>query len=358
MLFAVILAGGSGTRFWPRSRKHSPKQLLEIIRNKTPIEETFNRVSGIIPRERIYVITAKAQARATSFQLHAAAAENIIAEPRGCDTAAAVGLSALMISKKDPDAVLVVLPSDHLIRPDERFHETISAGAKLVDETDCLLTFGVKPKGPATGYGYIRRSEKTGESNGIPAYRVADFREKPDDERAREYVKSGEYYWNSGIFMWRASTILAEIEKHVPALHDGLVNIKEYLGSETQDLVIRDAYEKFERISIDYAVMEKADNVMVLETDYEWDDIGSWEALERINRKDAHGNVILGANLGIETEDCIVFGDPRHIIATVGVKDLIIVSTSTATLVCRKSDSERVKEIVERLREEGLESYL
>lgn len=359
MLHAVIMAGGSGTRFWPKSRADMPKQLLRLFGSRSLLQQTADRVAGVVPAERTLVITNATQAAATREQLPALAAANIIVEPCGRDTAAAIGLTALVLARSDPDGTMFVLPADHLIEPAEEFHRALRAADDLVrHEASALVTIGVPPTYAATVYGYIHRGERMGEPLGIAAYRAAGFREKPAPELADEYLQSGEYYWNAGIFAWRPRTILEAIQEFQPRLQAALSRIAPTLGTDQAAAVIADEYPRLDKISIDYAVMERARNVQVIEAPFRWDDVGSWQAVARVLGTDAHGNTVVGSHCGVDTKDCIVVSDADRLIATLDVSDLVIVQAGNATLVARRQAEGAVKQLVDELRRRGLESYL
>lgn len=358
MLHAAIMAGGSGTRFWPKSREKTPKQLIHIAGEGTMIQQTVERLEPMIDRSRIYVITTGGQEHAMREQLPQLPPGNILAEPVGRDSAPCIGMAAIIARKTDPDGVILMCPADHIIRPAKRFAEIVQAAEVVVANMDLLGTFGIRPAQPSTAYGYIQRGDEVESPAHIRTYRVKRFVEKPELQTARKFLESGDYYWNSGVFIWSAKAILAAIEKHMPDLRAALARIEPALGTPEQNEVIRREYEPLQKISIDYGVMEKADNVIVLEADYEWDDVGSWLAVERLRKADASGNIIGGRHEGINTRNSILMSEGDHIIATIGVSDLIIVHTPDATLVCAKENAADVKQIVENLRQKGLTQYL
>lgn len=357
MLHAVIMAGGSGKRFWPMSRRRTPKQLLTLVGRKTLVQETVERLGGLVPPDRTYVVTNEAHVDVLRHHLPDLPEKNVVGEPVGRDTAACIAVSAAMVSASDPDAVILTLPADHMIRPKQTFQDTVRAAAEVARESDALVVFGVKPRTPSTGYGYIRAGEKLAEIRRIPVFRVKQFREKPDAATARQYLESGDYYWNSGNFVWRASAILAQVEKHLPETYRGAMAIREALGTKDEEATMAREYEKLPRISIDYAVMEKADDVRMIEAPYEWDDVGSWGSLENVFTRNKHGSVIIGKHCGIDTTNCIVLGD-EHLVATIGVTDLIIVQTRDATLICHKDRAEDVRKLADQLEKEGFDAYL
>ncbi len=357
MLHAVIMAGGSGKRFWPMSRRKRPKQLLTLVGKKTLVQETVERLGGLVPPDRTHIITNAAHVDVLRTHLPEIPSRNIVGEPVGRDTANCIALSAAIVSATDPDAVIVTLPADHIIRPKQSFQNTVRAAAEVARESDSLVVFGVKPRKASTGYGYIRAGEKLAELRGIPVFRVKQFQEKPNAETARRFLESGDYYWNSGNFVWRSSAILAQLEKHLPETYRAMMAIRAALGTADEAKVLAREYDKLQRISIDYAVMEKADDVKMIEASYEWDDVGSWGSLENVFTRNKYGSVIIGKHCGLDTSNCIVLGD-EHLVATIGVTDLIIVQTRDATLICHKDRAEEVRKLVDQLEKEGFDSFL
>jgi len=358
MLYAIIMAGGSGTRFWPRSRKKTPKQLLKIVGSRTMTEDTVRRFSGMLPPGQIFVITNIEQASAARKVLPDIPKKNIIAEPVGRDTAAAIGLGAVIVTRCDPDGLMAVLPADHVIHPKKKFINTVKAAALAAQNSDCLITFGIKPRHPATGYGYIRRGKKLKTVRGLDVYAVRQFKEKPDLKTAEKYVASGDYYWNSGIFVWKASVILENLKKFLPAHYRALMKIQKALGSDKEKEILQKEYRRLRKISIDYGVLEKAADVRVIAADYEWDDVGAWRALESHHRQDENGNTVLGKFIGINTSGSIMIGEKNHLIAGIDMEDVIVVQTPDATLVCPKKSAQKVKDLVNLLRKKGMDKYL
>jgi len=358
MLKAVVMAGGSGRRFWPLSRRAEPKQLLAIVSEKLLVQEALDRLEGLVPLESTYIVTGREQLPRMRDCLPQMPEEQLLVEPQGRNTAAAIGLAAVILEQSDPDAVMAALPADHLIRPKRGFQKVLAKAAELVRSVDCLVTIGIPPTEPATGYGYIQRGEETSEVGDVRCFKVRRFVEKPDPTAARQFLRTGEYYWNSGIFVWRLPTILYHLKRYAPELYDGLRRIQEALDTLREGKTIAEEYARFEPISIDYAVMEKARDVRVIEAQFEWDDVGSWLAVERHRTQDELGNTVVGHHQGLETAKCIIVGEPDHLIATINVEGLIIVQTPDATLVTRKSEAQRVQELVDLLKELGLEKYL
>lgn len=351
MLHAMIMAGGGGTRFWPRSRSARPKQFLTFSGDRTLLQGTLDRIEAQVPRERTWVITGGAHRGEAAQQLPELSPNHIVGEPMGRDTAACIGLGAALIAREDPGAVMMVMPADHVIEPVQEFRRAAHAAEQLAEaHPNALITFGIPPTFPSTGYGYIHRGQSVDQRQGITAYKVKEFKEKPKFEKAEEYVASGEYYWNSGIFVWKVSTIIAELRAHKPKLVEAAERIAAAWGTPKQDEVFRNEYEAAEKISIDFAVMEKAREVLVVQAPYQWDDVGSWLALERRNPQDADGNTVRAKHLGIKTKQCVIVADPGHLIATIGVSDLVIVQDGNATLIANRAEEGTVKEIVEMLK--------
>ncbi len=354
MLHAMIMAGGGGTRFWPRSRNARPKQFLNFAGERTLLQSTADRIAAVIPPERMWIITGAAYTHESAEQLPDIPRDQVVGEPFRRDTAPCVGLGAALIARNDPDATMIVMPADHLIEPEREFHRAVLAAEQFAEEfPDALFTFGIPPTFPSTGYGYIHRGEPAGERNGVKLFEVREFKEKPSAEVATQFVQSGQYEWNSGIFVWKVNTILSQLKANRPDIHDACLRIAEGWNTSHREELFRREYEAIKGTSIDYAVMESAPLRMVLRAPYTWDDVGSWLALERHNPQDASGNTVQGQHVGIETTGCVIAAQPGHVIATLGVSDLVIIQTPDATLVCRKQDESRVKEIVDRLKKEG-----
>ena len=364
-LYAVIMAGGSGTRFWPLSREAMPKQLLRIDGGETLIQQTIARVSPLVPPDRIYIVTNKNHAEQIRFQVPEIRKENYIIEPVAKNTAAAIGLAAIHINHHNPDGVMAVLAADHVIRHKDRFLDTLKDACGIA-RSGYLVTIGIKPTRPETGYGYIEAGEKlevrsqkseTEEADAPIAFRVLRFVEKPDIETARGYVEAGSYYWNSGMFVWRAGVILEEIGRQMVTLYKGLKEIESSFGKGTEESVTGEVFPKLESISIDYGVMEKSDKVAVVPADLGWNDVGSWTALDEIANRDANGNVITGNVVDVDSKDSIIYATNR-LVATLGLKDTVVVDTEDATLVCRKDRAQDVKKIVTELKRRGAEEHV
>jgi mannose-1-phosphate guanylyltransferase len=358
-MHAVIMAGGRGTRFWPRSRGKKPKHLLDIISERTILQETVDRIKPLIPCENILVVTGKKHARDLIKQLPEIPVRNIIIEPEGKNTAACIGLAAVHIQKRTPDDVMVVLPSDHAIADSLKYLSVIAAAADAASNEEGLVTIGIKPSSIQTGFGYIEQGDFSREINGGKVFRVKSIREKPDFSTAKDFVEKGTFYWNSGMFIWKTSAILHQIKRQLPELYKGLEKIRESLGLPEEIKTVPRIYKKLASISIDYGVMEKAENVFMLEGDFGWSDVGSWDSLWELSPKDMKGNAALNGSRTIseDSEGSLIY-NPRRLTALVGVKDLIIVETKDALLICKKGRSQDVKAIVEKLEERKLKGYL
>jgi mannose-1-phosphate guanylyltransferase len=361
MLYAVIMAGGSGTRFWPKSRRDRPKQLLKLAGDRTMIQQTVDRIAPLVPFERILIITGSDQAQATRDQLPELPAANIIAEPCPRDTAPCVGLAAWHVARRTPDATMIIMPADHVIAPAETFLDSIRAAVSVVaDEPDSLVTFGIAPTRPETGYGYIERGERitAADPNAPPVFRVVQVREKTDRATSETFLAAGRFAWNSGIFIWKARTILGEIETHRPELAAALARVGKALGTPDESDVIAVEYPRMERVPIDKAVMEKAARVLVLEVAYSWNDVGDWRALAGLIPADAARNSLQGDVVIRDVKDSIVISDDGGLIVALGVEDLIVVQSGKATLVARKDQLDKLKALVESLADSGHAPYL
>ena len=359
MLYAVIMAGGSGTRFWPKSRHRTPKQLVQIVGDGTMIQQTVARVQTGLPDASVLVLTNAAQADTMREQLPQLSARQVLAEPCGRDTAACIGLAAMIVGKSDAKGIMAVLSADHVISPTIEWARCIEAAVSVACEHGVLVTFGIPPSSPSELYGYIRRGTAIPCTHGAPpAFRIAEFKEKPTRAQAEKFLLSGDYYWNSGNFVWRACDILGAIQSHAPELYAGLMRIEPYLGTPEQDAAIARHYAELPKTSIDYAVMEKARNTAVVEATFDWDDVGTWDALARHYPADGDGNVILANHVALQTSDCVIVAPEDHLVATIGVKNLIVVHTPDATLICDKECAGKVKAIVEILRARNSEAYL
>lgn len=362
MRYGVIMAGGAGTRLWPMSRAARPKQLLEVVGGRSLLQLAFDRLRAVLPADAIFVCTGEAHREAVLANLPELPPDNLIGEPCGRDTANAVGLPAAVLRERDPDAVLAVVSADHVIEPVAVFAERLTAAFALAEEhKDALVTLGIVPTAPHTGFGYIERGEELGGG----AYRVSAFREKPDADTAQSYLDSGWYYWNSGMFVWRADTVLGELEAYLPESHAGLTRIAQAWSGPRRDQVLAATYPTLPKISVDYAVMEPASQghgaaeVLVVELGVDWLDIGSWPALASTVAPDAAGNIVQGATTLVDAAGNIVISDdPEHLVAAVGLRDMVVVHTRDVTMICPKRDAERVKQLVAAAQERYGARYL
>ncbi len=348
--YVVIMAGGRGERFWPQSRLKRPKHLLPIVGDKPMLTQTVERLGDVVPPERVLIITNTEQAEAVREVCPQVPAENVIAEPVGRDTAAAVGLATLLVKHRNPEASFAMLPADHVIHDHERFQRVLRQAFAAAEEGDALVTIGIQPTFPATGYGYIEKGPEVVQIDGRSVFKVERFKEKPILEIAGEYVASGRYYWNAGMFFWRVPVISQCFEDFTPGLWKALQAIEQGLASGAQlDALLAAHYPALEKISIDFAVMEKARNVQVVESDFDWDDVGAWPAVARHFPKDTRDNVSRGDVVIQGGSGNIVMGEGGHTLALVGVDDLIVVQTGDATLVCHKDRAEDIKKLVKEL---------
>jgi mannose-1-phosphate guanylyltransferase len=354
--YVAILAGGSGTRLWPLSRSRRPKQLLPLLGDRSLIQATVDRVQPLVPPERILVITEASHADELRAQLPKLPAENVVVEPMRRGTAAAVGLAATIIARREPRASMASLHSDHAVADADEFRRSLAAAFALAESGDWLVTLGIRPSSPHTGMGYIQVGPDIGTFDDHKGYRALRFVEKPDVETAKRFSAEG-YVWNPGYFLWQVPVILAEFARLLPEMYGPLTEYGSALGSSGEAKALRDAYERMPVQTIDYGIMERAEMVATIPADFGWTDIGSWRELLQMAPKDADGNVIRGEHFGIDTRRTLVYGADRPVF-TVGVEDLVIVDAGDALLVCRPDQAERIKELVERLQADPNQSGL
>jgi len=358
-MYIVILAGGSGTRFWPLSRKKNPKQLMSVFGGKSMLQRTVERVLPLNP-EHIFVVTNALQAEETTRQLSSLdkGLFTVVEEPLARNTAPAIGLAAAIIERDDPTAVMAVLPADHYILDEEEFRLTLLKAEKAASHWN-LVTLGMLPVKPETGYGYIE-ADKTGEKEGVLP--VRRFVEKPSREKALEFMESGNFYWNSGMFVWRADVIMDRIRTHMTDLWVGLsaLNVPENLKQlSSMKEQVADLYGRIEAQSIDYGVMEKAEGVVVIPSSFGWSDVGSWSALPELLEGDEDGNVVIDASkvVSLDARNCLIRGNDR-LVALLGVQDLIVVDSGDALLICPAERAQEVRKVVDELESRGLKEYL
>jgi len=348
---AVLLAGGRGTRFWPRSRASTPKQLLNIVGRETMLCQTVERLRSLVPHRAIWVVTNRDQARSVRHELPAVPRSHILAEPVGRNTAAAIGLAAIHLAREHGDALMVVLPSDAWVREVERYRRLVRAALELARRPGNLVVLGIPPTRPETGYGYVERGRSAGRAQGIAAFAVRRFTEKPALRQARNYLASGRFFWNAGMFIWRVSTLLENLERFLPATHLALTEIAQSIGSRRYDSHLRQIYPHLENISVDYAIMEPATRmappprVFVIPARIGWSDIGSWAAVYELMAERAGANVSAGPSFALDSTGNY-FYSPQKLTAAIGVDDLVLVETDDALLVCARDRSQDVGKIV------------
>ncbi|MCE2799124.1 MAG: NTP transferase domain-containing protein [Planctomycetaceae bacterium] len=358
-LHAVIMAGGSGTRFWPASRQEVPKQLLRIGSPRSMLQTTFDRLSGLVSSQHVLVATNSQLVDAVVSQLPDLPIEHIIGEPFKRDTAPCIGVAASLVQAADRNGLMIVMPSDHVIEPRSEFHRAIQAGVRLIEQDpERIVTFGIRPTYPAESFGYIERGSAFEGLGGVAAFEVQRFREKPKKELAQEFFDAGTFYWNSGIFLWSAKTVLNALKTYEPEMFAHIEKIGQAVGTPHFQKIFVQEFEAIRGKSIDYAIMERHPKVAVIEAPFQWDDVGSWQAMSRLLKPDSHGNTFEGPFLGIDSKNMIVRSEPDHLVVTIGMQDVIVVHTKDATLVAPKQEEERVREVVKQLQELGLREYL
>ena len=363
-LYALILAGGGGTRLWPKSREKTPKQFLKIFQKKTLAQNTVERLNQILPWERIFVVVvSEAYKKEILKEAPKILPANVIVEPARKDTAPAHGLGATYICKKDPEAVIMTESADRLVNPVSRYLEVLLAAAKVAFEQKCLIAMGVKARYPNIGYGHIKRGEKKERVGTVQFYKLEKFVEKPPLALAQKYTASGEYYWNAGQFVWRGDALLNSLSQHAPEISKGLLEISKVIGTEKEKEVLQKVYASMPKIAIDYAVAEKEINFLVVEGDFHWTDIGDWNEVWENLPKDKENNVIIdgdepgGRVINIDTSNSLIHTDGR-LVAIIDVDDVAVVDTKDILLVCKRSRAQSVKKVVEQLKEENKKELL
>ncbi len=356
-LYAVIMAGGIGTRFWPRSRIKKPKQFLKIFGEETMVQQTYQRLLPLIPSENIFFVVNSNQKEDIQEQLPFVPEENIIIEPYGKNTAPCIGLAALRLKHRNPDSVMAILPADHLIQDSNQFLKVLRTGAKIAEKESCLITIGINPTYPATGYGYIQYNSPICTEEDLTTYRVKTFAEKPNLDTAKNFLMSGDFLWNSGMFLWKTQDILKEMEEYVPEIYDSLQKIEPFIDSDGYSDALERAYREIRGISIDYGVMEKSQRVCVIKADFGWSDVGSWEEVYNLLSKDKSKNAVVGKAILRDSKGCLVYS-PDQLVATIGLKDTIIIQSGNALLVCPKHRSQEVKELVDYLKRKKKTDYI
>lgn len=357
--YAVIMAGGGGTRLWPVSRRNRPKQMIPLVARWTLFEATVRRLEGLFPPEHILVVTVPDQVQKLQTQAPSIPAENYLIEPEPRGTASVVGLAAVAVQARDPQATMIVLPSDHFIRNRDLFHLLLRVATEVA-ASDYLVTLGISPTFPATSYGYIQNGEPVPGQYVYPVYNVLHFKEKPGEEEARQMILSGDHSWNSGMFIWKTSRILEEIGLHMPDLSAGLKRLAEAWGTAGQEKVLKSVWEHLQPVTIDYGIMEHAEKVAILPASgLGWSDIGNWDSLFDVLIPDGDGNIVFaGHHIPLETHNSLVYGDGRdRLVVTIGVDDLIIVETDDVLLVCRRDQTQKVRQVVADLKNSDRENY-
>lgn len=349
-MYALILAGGSGTRLWPYSRSDRPKQFLNLHGAQSMLQHTVSRILPLVPPENIYIATGEAYTELVAAQLPEVPRENILAEPSGRGTAPCIGLAALHLRRRDPEAVMAVLSADHQIERADLFCDILAGGETLAQQ-GYLVTLGITPNEPSTGYGYIKRGEPISFDGTHVPHTVAGFVEKPDAVRAQAYLDSGEYVWNAGMFVWRVDRILEELHLHAPNVANALDSIDVTIGTSYEQQTLQTIWNMMENIAIDVAVMERTSHAAVIPADLGWSDVGDWAALAETLPRDATGNSVVGEHVGIDTRDTLIYGNGR-VIATIGLEDFVVVDTHDVLMICPRSRAQDVKALVAQVRKQ------
>lgn len=356
-LYSLIMAGGSGTRFWPRSKAAKPKQYLNLFGNESLLQSTIKRFSKFTSTENIYVVSGKSQAEVLEQQTPMLPKANLIYEPVGKNTLPCIGLAAMFAEKESPDGIMVVSPADHLIENDELFRDTVLAAVKIAEDRDGIVTIGITPNYPATGYGYVKTAEDITASEKIKQFKVERFVEKPDEETASSYLEQGGFYWNSGLFVFKISVFLDAVKQFAPALYADLKKIQDDMGNPSFETTLDKIYRAVEGISVDYGIMEHAKNIYLVEGNFVWNDLGSWESVYLTSQTDENGNAGSGESVIIDSKNSYIYSE-TGLIALVGLDDVIVVQDGNTTLVCKREKAEEIKKVVDRLKSENKNQYL
>ncbi len=359
--YAIVMAGGVGARFWPYGSSKLPKQFLPIANsNDTMLQLTIKRLKDIVPIEQVFVVTNKQYIDLVKKQLPRIPKENIIGEPIGRNTAPCIGLASTILQQYDERAKMFVIPADHLIENVDEFTKTVNSGLNFVEDKDSIVTLGIVPSHPETGYGYIQFIEDAfykAEGSDVSIYRVKTFAEKPTLDVARIFLESGDFLWNSGMFIFRADTILKQMKELLPDLHHALQKIEQAIHTSKYQQVLEQVFAEIKSISIDYGIMEKAKNVFVIKADLKWSDLGSWDEVYRLRTKDKNNNVVIGDSYIKDSHNNLIMST-KGFVGVIGADDLIVINTKDGLLVCKKDRSQEVKEIVDYLKRKGLSDYI
>ncbi len=356
MYYALIMAGGIGTRLWPLSRRNRPKQSLRLVGERTMFEHAVDRIAPLFQPEQVFVVTGAEHMEALIAQAPELPPENFIVEPEGRGTAPCIGLGAIHLRRQDPEAIMAVLTADHFITDTARFRQVLATAAQVAEEGH-MVTLGITPSSPSTGFGYIKQGESLDMVEGFSVFRAERFTEKPSPETALHMVESGEYSWNSGMFIWRVDRILKEFQRQMPEFYVQLAEVEATLGTSGYEATLSRVWPQVAKQAIDYGVMEGAEDVAVIPVDIGWSDVGSWASLSELLPADERGNVVIGPHIGVDTRDTLVFGGKR-LIATVGLEGMVIVDTEDALLVCPREREQEVRAVVRRLEEDGRGEWL
>lgn len=356
-IYAVIMAGGRGTRFWPRSRASMPKQVLNIVGDNTMIQDTLYRMQELVPPENVYVITNSTLKSIIEEQLPEVPPDQIIAEPHGRNTAPCVALASAIISARDPHGIMAVMTSDHLIQNNDAFVEDMAFAASIAENNEKLVTFGIPPTKPETGYGYIHLGDVFAGANGKSARNVRRFVEKPDLETAKHFFECGEYLINSGMFVWKLETIIEEFQLHLQSIAEGILTIKNAVGTDKERATIERVFPTMTSISIDYGILEQSERVAVVPASFDWNDLGSWSSAYEVRDKNEDGNVLLGKCVTMDSKNCYLRSEDK-LVAVLGVENVVVVETTDAILVCNRGSEQNVGKLVDLMKEQGLHEYL
>ena len=357
MYYAVIMAGGSGTRLWPLSRTNTPKQALRLVGERTMFQHAVDRLAPLFAPEQILVVTKADHIKVLASQTPELPIDNFLVEPQGRGTAPAIGLAALHLRKRDPNAVMAVLTADHFIRDTDGFRKVLAAAA-LVAQNGHMVTLGIKPTAPSSAFGYVQQAESLGTEAGVPYFRMKRFVEKPNQAEAARMLATGEYSWNSGMFIWRVDRIMAEFERQMPGFYAQLTELEPTLGTPEYAEKIAHVWPRVAEQTIDYGIMEGAADVAVIPIEIGWADVGSWTSLFDLLPVDEAGNILEGAHVAIDTRDTLVMGGQKRLIATIGIENLVIVDTEDALLICTREREQDVRAVVKQLKQDGHTNWL